>query len=265
MIQISNCKVYKSNSFVKLLCICVCLYVFMSVGSHRGTQVAQSPLGWGDNLSRPLAMINLPLHRSGEKWKKRRKGRWKWHRRKMRKEWRERKRDKQGERFRERWGEREDTLLMPQWLWAGRLTITFIPQSSSSGSFPRTHPTAHRPGEVYEHSWGSLPTMKFPETALFIRWKHIHQSPRRASEWAVIRALPYSATKVLSLVCLFIFPRYGSFIDLDEPSLPRRAITSNKTSFKMYTSQVMWGREGSWVVQIHRGLKPCGTGSVWRV
>lgn len=23
----------------------------------------------------------------------------------------------------------------------------------------------------------------------------------------------------------------------------------------MYTSQVMWGREGSWVVQIHRGLK----------
>ncbi|KAK2880976.1 hypothetical protein Q8A67_018244 [Cirrhinus molitorella] len=47
------------------------------VGSHRGTQVAQSPLGWGDNLSRPLAMINLPPHQSGEKWKKRRKGRWK--------------------------------------------------------------------------------------------------------------------------------------------------------------------------------------------
>lgn len=71
------------------VCVCVCLWVFMSVGSHRGTQVAQSPLGWGDNLSRPLAMINLPPHQSGEKWKKRRKGRWKWQRRKMRKRWRE--------------------------------------------------------------------------------------------------------------------------------------------------------------------------------
>lgn len=70
-------------------------------------------------------------------------------------------------RFREGWGEWEDMLLMPQ--RAGRLTLTFIPQSSSSGSFPRTHPTAHRPGEVYEHDWSNLPTMKFPETALFIR------------------------------------------------------------------------------------------------
>lgn len=109
-------------------------------------------------------------------------------------------------RFREGWGEREDTLLMPQRLWAGRLTLTFIPQSSSSRSFPRTHPTAHRPGEVYECGWGSLPTMKFPGTALFISWKHIHQRPRRASERVVIRALP---TKVLSLICLFIFPEIG--------------------------------------------------------
>ncbi len=215
--------------------MCVCLCVFMSVGSHRGTQVAQSPLGWGDNLSRPLAMINLPPHKSREKWKKRRKRRWKWQRMKMRKG-EERGQARREIQEREGWGTREDTLLMPRRLWASRLTLTFIPQSSSSGSFPRTHPTAHRPGEVYEHDWGSLPTMKFPETALFIRWKHIHQSPRRASERAVIRALPRKTFH--SFVCLF-FPDRGSCVDLDGPSLAQRAITSNKTSFKMYISQVM--------------------------
>lgn len=59
----------------------------MSMGSHIGTQVAQSPQVWGDNLSGPLAMINLPPHQSRGKWKKRRKGRW----RKMRNRWKEKK------------------------------------------------------------------------------------------------------------------------------------------------------------------------------
>ncbi len=229
---------FTSQTVLWNFCVCVCVCVFscqwVHTEGHRWLNlhwaeetICQDPLSW-------LTSLHIRAEKSGRRGGKEDGSdrEWRWEKVK-REEERQARREIQE---REGWGTREDTLLMPRRLWAGRLTLTFIPQSSSSRSFPRTHPTAHRPGEVYEHDWGSLPTMKFLETALFIRWKHIHQSPRRASERAVIRALPPKTFH--SFVCLF-FPDRGSSVDLDGPSLAQRAITSNKTSFKMYISQVM--------------------------
>lgn len=190
----------------------------MSVGSHRGTQVAQSPLGWGDNLSRPLAMINLPPHQSGKKWKKRRKGRWKWQRRKMRKRWRERKRDKQGERFRE--GVRE----------AGGHAVD-APATLSGSSHTHIYPsefvirilsqdTSHSspPGRSL---WARLrrpPDYEVPRNGPLYQVK-THSSKPSSSVWTSSYPSVRPPKSFYSFVCLFFRDRGPSLIWMDPPYL----------------------------------------------
>lgn len=185
------------------VCVCVCLCVFMSVGSHRGTQVAQSPLGWGDNLSRPLAMINLPPHKSREKWKKRRKRRWKWQKREM-KQGEEQGRETSQERdsgeggVRDAGGQAVDARATLSGsshthIYPSEFLIRILSQDTSHSSLPG------------RSLWARLrqpPDYEVPRNSPLYQVK-THSSKPSSSVWT--SSYPSVATKDLSLVCLFVY------------------------------------------------------------
>ncbi len=215
--------------------LCVCLCVFMSwvhTEGHRWLNlhwaeetICQDPLPW-------LTSLHIRAEKSG---RRERKKKMEVTENEMRKGWKregyKQERDSgegRGEgRGRTRcWCPGDSDGSSHTHIYPSEFLIQILSQDTAHSSPPGRSLWARRRPPDYE----------VPRNSPLYQVK-THSSKPSSSVWT--SSYPSVATKDLSLVCLLFFPDRGSSVDLDGPSLAQRAITSNKTSFKMYISQVM--------------------------